>query len=147
MKVPCWLPTAVAGVVGLAFGILLGERGCKAEPALPGWTAFRTAQADRFPSPVSVKDTSVRFWWVERATFGQKLNDVTSVVVREPKSGRAIALHYQTPGPVLSFVVDTVPQPKILFGTFATSTKKRGTIAVIVGTIRRITGCEDNGGQ
>lgn len=96
-----------------------------------------TMVKDSFPYPVFVKDTSARFWWVERASFGQKLSDVTTVVTREPQSGRATVLRYQTPGPVESFVVDTSPRPKIYFGRFVTPKKRHGfwtDVAYIAGS-------------
>ena len=99
--------------------------------------ATETLVRDSFPYPVYVTDTSSRFWWVERATFGQKPNDVTTVVTREPRSGQATVLRYQTPGPVLSFVVDTAPRPKISFGTFVQPKKSHGIftdLAYITGS-------------
>ena len=90
---------------------------------------------DSFPYPVFVKDTSARFWWPERGIFGQKPGAVTTVVTREPFSGRATVLRYQTPGPVLSFVADTSPRPRIEFGTFSIPKKRHGflTDLLLVG--------------
>lgn len=81
---------------------------------------------DSFPYPVFVKDTSARFWWPERGIFGQKPGDVTTVVTREPFSGKATVLRYQTPGPILSFVADTSPRPRLEFGTFSIPKKHHG---------------------
>ena len=94
-----------------------------------------TTVTDSFPYPVFVKDTSARFWWPERGIFGQKPGAVTTVVTREPFSGRATVLRYQTPGPVLSFVADTSPRPRIEFGTFSIPKKRHGflTDLLLVG--------------
>jgi hypothetical protein len=90
---------------------------------------------DSFPYPVFVKDTTSRFWWLERATFGQKPGDASVVVTREPFSGRATVLRYRTTGPVTSFVIDTGPRPRIDFGTFSVPKKKHGffTDLLLVG--------------
>lgn len=89
---------------------------------------------DSFPYPVYVKDTTARFWWPERATFGQKPGDVTTVVTREPFSGKATVLRYQTPGPVISFAADTAPRPRIDFGTFSKPKKQHGLLTDILLT-------------
>jgi hypothetical protein len=105
---------------------------------------------DSFPYPVFVKDTSSRFWWVEQGTFGQKPNSVTTVVTREPFSGRATVLRYITPGPVESFVVDTNPRPRITFGKFIQPKKRHGLltdIGLVLGSFgggfltSQVTGC------
>lgn len=81
---------------------------------------------DSFPYPVYVKDTASRFWWAERATFGKKPGDVTTVVTREPFSGKANVSQYITPGPIESFVIDTSPVPRLTFGTFVQPKKTHG---------------------
>lgn len=97
-----------------------------------------TVVLDSFPYPVYVTDTSARFWWPERGTFGQKPGDVTTVVTREPFSGRASVLQYNAPGPVLSFVADTSPKPRITFGTFVAPKHHHGflvDLGLVVGSL------------
>ena len=90
------------------------------------YLGHETLVQQNFPFPISVRDTSARFWWGERVTSGTKPGDVTVVVTREPRSGKASVLQYRAPGPILSFVADTSPRPRITFGEFVKEKKHHG---------------------